>query len=74
MKKSHSLFFLLAVVLIAFSSCSKEDVTCCAVCVEANSGYKPADYCGPENQVDNYISELKKQGSAAGQNWSCYKE
>ncbi len=67
--KINSLLTLLAFVLIAFTSCASY----CAECVEANTGIEPADYCGKESDVDDYISELKSQGSAVGQSWSCDK-
>jgi len=77
MRKMQILIVVLAITLIAFSSCEKDEKDekeYCAVCVEANSGYSPADFCGSESDVDYYISELKEQGSAVGQSWSCTKE
>ena len=68
--KKHLLFILLAIVPIFFISCSKNY---CAHCTETNTGYVADDYCGNENNVDDYIEELKSQGAAAGQNWSCQK-
>jgi hypothetical protein len=73
--KSRKYFILFVFAFtIALAACKKEDFTYCASCIEANSGYQPADYCGLESAVDRYISELKTQGSAAGQNWSCTKK
>ncbi len=60
------------VLLIGLSSCQKTNY--CAACQEANTGYKPADFCGSESDVDEYISELKSQGAAVGQSWSCQKK
>tara|TARA_B110000285_G_C14551238_1_gene349328 strand:+ start:137 stop:361 length:225 start_codon:yes stop_codon:yes gene_type:complete len=74
MKKLSILFIVLAIASISFSSCKKEEKNYCAACVEATTGYKPVDFCGEESAVDAYISELKKQGSAAGQSWSCTKK
>ncbi|MFC1729707.1 hypothetical protein ACFL6I_05165 [candidate division KSB1 bacterium] len=71
MRKIQILFVVLAIVSIAFSSCKKDEY--CASCVEANSGYKPEDYCGSSSEVDDFIDELYRQGSAAGQNWTCQK-
>lgn len=73
MRKIQILIAVLTIASIAFSSCEKEN-DYCAVCTEATSGYSPSDFCGSETDVDLYISELKKQGSAAGQSWSCTKK
>jgi hypothetical protein len=78
MKKRLVSFVLLATVFFAveftFSSCEKYASNYCAACTEARSGYSPADYCGTSSQVDTYIKELKSQGSAVGQSWSCTKK
>jgi hypothetical protein len=69
--------YLLSVLLVMLASCKKSDNgtvgSVCATCVEQNSGYKPSDYCGTPVDVDAYISALKKDGVAVGQNWSCTK-
>ena len=72
MKKTILLAFALGALMLPSNGCKKESKYC-AACVEAHSGYKPADFCGDESEVDTYISELKKQGSAVGQSWSCTK-
>ncbi len=69
------MYFILIVFAstIVLSSCKKAETNYCASCIEATTGYKPADYCGPESEVDAYITELKNQGSQVGQSWSCTK-
>lgn len=69
--KKQIFFILFAVAVIAFSSCIKKKY--CANCIEANTGVT-GNFCGPESAVDDYISELKSQGAAAGQSWSCEKK
>ena len=70
--KMYFILFVFALTLV-LSSCKKAETTYCASCIEAATGYKPTDYCGTESEVDFYISELKRQGSASGQSWSCTK-
>jgi hypothetical protein len=72
MKKLFFSTIIALVVLISMSSCTKTNY--CAACEEANTGYQPADFCGSESDVDDYISELKTQGAAVGQSWSCQKK
>ena len=73
--KKGILIALFVTAAITLTSCDKL-TQYCAECTESNSGYSPSDFCGTESQVDRYISELKSQGSAAGQSWTCtkYKE
>lgn len=65
---------LLLLSVIAFcniTSCKKDGIQECASCTESNSGYTAPDYCGDPIAVDKYIDELKSQGAASGQHWSC---
>jgi len=73
--KKGILIALFVTAAITLTSCDTL-TQYCAECYESYSGYSPDDYCGIESQVDKYISELKSQGSAAGQSWTCtkYKE
>jgi hypothetical protein len=73
--KKGILIALFVTAAITLTSCDKLKQYC-AECTESYSGYSPSDFCGIESQVDEYISELKSQGNAAGQSWTCtkYKE
>ena len=75
MKKGILIALFFVTTAITLTSCDTL-TQYCAECNESYSGYSPDDYCGIESQVDKYISELKSQGSAAGQSWTCtkYKE
>ena len=48
-----------------FSGCKK-----CVTCTEAHTGVS-SDYCGTSSQVNTFEDELKSQGAAVGQDWSC---
>jgi hypothetical protein len=69
------LYFILFVfaATIVLSSCKKAETNYCAACIESTTGYRPSDYCGPESEVDLYISTLKAEGAKIGQIWSCSK-
>ena len=73
--KKGILIALFVTAAITLTSCDRLGQYC-AECTERYSGHSPSDFCGIESQVDKYISELKSQGSAAGQSWTCtkYKE
>jgi hypothetical protein len=71
MKSIKYLFLFAFAVITTVASCDKKQS--CAACVEATTGYKPADFCGSDSDVDFYISELISQGGAVGQDWSCTK-
>jgi len=68
MKNKTFLFIVILIISFAFTSCKK--LNSCAHCTENNTGYTPADFCGPEISVDTYIEELE---NTAGQNWTCEK-
>jgi|GEM_PF-1560511 len=76
MKSIKFLILFVFTVIITSPSCKKDSVekNYCATCVEATSGYQPADFCGPESKVDAYISELKKQGNTVGLSFNCTKK
>ncbi len=69
--------FILSLLTLSLFACKKSSNgttgSVCATCIEQKSGYKPADYCGDPVSVDAYISQLKKSGATAGQDWSCTK-
>jgi len=48
-----------------FSGCKK-----CVTCTEARSGYS-TEYCGTSSQVKTFEDELKSEGGALGQQWTC---
>jgi hypothetical protein len=70
--KLYFILFVFASTMV-LSSCKKAETNYCAACIEANSGYRPTDYCGHESEVDLYISTLKAEGAKLGQSWSCSK-
>lgn len=65
------LTLLLTIAILTVASCKKDGIQECASCTESNSGYTAPDYCGDPIAVDKYIDELKSQGAASGQHWSC---
>ena len=68
MKKVVLLFVI--VMAIGFTSCKKDY---CASCTESNTG-TPTTFCGPEDEVDAFIDELKTTGALYGQTWNCTKQ
>ena len=52
-------------VITASMSCKK-----CVTCTESHSGYS-SDYCGTTLSVNKFEDDLKTQGAAVGQSWSC---
>ena len=65
MKKTLTLVLAIMACSFLFSGCKK-----CVTCTEANTGVT-SDYCGTNKNVKDFENELKRQGSAVGQNWSC---
>ena len=60
--------------VIVISSCKAEEVlSTCTTCTEYRTSFS-TDFCGTSAEVNLFISELKKQGSAAGQSWTCVKK
>ena len=58
-------------IIVAFVTCKKQNY--CAECVEQNSGYHAANYCGTEEEVDAYIKEIYELQVITGQRWYCKK-
>ncbi len=56
----------IALVSLSLSSGCKK----CVTCTEAHSGVT-SDYCGTSSDVKSFEDELKSQGGALGQDWSC---
>jgi len=67
MKRVRTILFVAGMCFfVLFTGCKK-----CITCTEAHSGVTAQEYCGTPAQVKDYENELKKQGSALGQDWSC---
>ncbi len=63
--KKIILLLCVGMFAICALSCKK-----CITCTESNTGYA-TDYCGLTPDVNNFESDLKTQGTAAGENWTC---
>jgi hypothetical protein len=50
---------------LAFTSCTK-----CVECTESSTQYSQ-DFCGKGVDVKLFEKELKRQGQAYGQTWTC---
>ncbi len=57
----------LALILL-LSSCGLVEV--CTTCTEQDSNVTN-EYCGSPTEVQEYKDELKEQGQAYGQEWTC---
>jgi hypothetical protein len=67
MKRARTMLFIAGVCFtMLFPGCKK-----CITCTESHSGVTAEEYCGTPAQVKNYEKELKEQGSALGQDWTC---
>ncbi len=51
-----------------FSGCKK-----CVTCTESHTNVT-TEYCGTSSQVKTFEDELKSQGGALGQNWTCVSQ
>ena len=61
------LFLMLAIAAMMMSACNKED---CTTCVESITGTETS-FCGDDDAVDFFKSEIIKLGISAGQSWTC---
>lgn len=57
----------LALILLL---CSCGLVEVCVTCTEQNTGVTD-EHCGSPTEVQEYEDELKDQGQAYGQEWTC---
>lgn len=71
LSKKTRVLIAITVLLIGLVADSCQKLNSCAHCTELESGYTPADFCGPEIAVDTYIEELE---NTEGQNWKCEKK
>lgn len=70
-RKKIRVLIAISILLFGLAAGSCQKVNSCAHCTELESGYTPADFCGPEVSVDTYIEELE---NTEGQNWRCEKK
>jgi hypothetical protein len=58
----------IALAVISFASCKK-----CTTCTESQTQVT-SHYCGPTASVNKFEDDLKSEGAAVGQTWTCVAE